>query len=87
VGYVFQNPDHQIFADTVEEEVAFGPRNLGIPGEIGVMEIIMTGFFTALGIHPVLSASATMLIRIVTMWFILFTGGIMIQLVGLKILE
>jgi len=31
VGYVFQNPDHQIFADTVEDEVAFGPRNLGIP--------------------------------------------------------
>ncbi len=27
VGYVFQNPDHQIFAATVEEEVAFGPRN------------------------------------------------------------
>jgi energy-coupling factor transport system ATP-binding protein len=33
VGYVFQNPDHQIFADTVEEEVAFGPNNLGIPRE------------------------------------------------------
>jgi len=31
VGYVFQNPDHQIFADTVSEEVAFGPRNLGVP--------------------------------------------------------
>lgn len=35
VGYVFQNPDHQIFADTVFEEVAFGPRNHGIPaGEV-----------------------------------------------------
>ncbi|UCH32962.1 MAG: ABC transporter ATP-binding protein [Armatimonadota bacterium] len=31
VGYVFQNPDHQIFADTVREEVAFGPRNFGLP--------------------------------------------------------
>jgi len=29
VGYLFQNPDHQIFAPTVWEEVAFGPRNLG----------------------------------------------------------
>lgn len=29
VSYVFQNPDHQLFADTVEDEVAFGPRNLG----------------------------------------------------------
>jgi energy-coupling factor transport system ATP-binding protein len=35
IGYVFQNPDHQIFAATVEEEVAFGPRNFGLaPGEI-----------------------------------------------------
>lgn len=31
VGYVFQNPDHQLFAQTVAEEVAFGPRNLGVP--------------------------------------------------------
>jgi energy-coupling factor transporter ATP-binding protein EcfA2 len=31
VGYVFQNPDHQIFAATVEEEVAFGPRSQGLP--------------------------------------------------------
>jgi energy-coupling factor transport system ATP-binding protein len=29
VGYVFQNPDHQIFADSVKDEVVFGPRNLG----------------------------------------------------------
>ena len=31
VGYVFQNPDHQLFAPTVAEDVAFGPRNLGLP--------------------------------------------------------
>jgi len=30
VGYVFQNPDHQIFAPTVGEEVGFGPRILGM---------------------------------------------------------
>lgn len=29
VGYVFQNPDHQIFADSIKEEVVFGPKNLG----------------------------------------------------------
>ena len=29
VGYVFQNPDHQIFKDPVLEDVAFGPMNLG----------------------------------------------------------
>jgi len=31
VGYLFQNPDHQIFAPTVREELAFGLRNLGFP--------------------------------------------------------
>lgn len=29
VGYVFQNPDHQIFKDPVLEDVVFGPMNLG----------------------------------------------------------
>ncbi|QOJ78690.1 ATP-binding cassette domain-containing protein [Infirmifilum lucidum] len=31
VGYVFQNPSHQIFESKVWEEVAYGPRNLGLP--------------------------------------------------------
>lgn len=31
VGYVFQNPDEQIFASTVRADVEFGPRNLGLP--------------------------------------------------------
>jgi len=30
VGYVFQNPAHQIFTKTVYEEVAYGPRNQGL---------------------------------------------------------
>ena len=33
IGYVFQNPAHQIFSDSVEEEIAFGPRNLGYPAD------------------------------------------------------
>ena len=31
VGLVFQYPEHQLFAATVREDVAFGPRNLGLP--------------------------------------------------------
>ncbi len=31
VGFVFQNPDEQLFERSVEREVAFGPRNLGVP--------------------------------------------------------
>ena len=33
VGLVFQNPDNQIVATIVEEDVAFGPENLGLPRE------------------------------------------------------
>lgn len=36
VGLVFQYPEQQIFAETVEEELSFGPKNWGITGdEIG----------------------------------------------------
>lgn len=31
IGMVFQNPDNQIVASVVEEDVAFGPENLGLP--------------------------------------------------------
>ena len=33
VGMVFQNPDNQMVATIVEEDVAFGPENLGLPRE------------------------------------------------------
>ncbi len=37
IGFLFQNPDDQLFAPTVWEDVAFGPRNLGL-SEIEVEE-------------------------------------------------
>ena len=33
VGYVFQNPDHQLFCTSVAEEVRFGPQNMGFEEE------------------------------------------------------
>lgn len=30
VGFVFQNPDHQIFCSSTKEEIAFGPTALGL---------------------------------------------------------
>ena len=33
VGYVFQNPDHQIFNNSVWKEIAYGPRNIQLPEE------------------------------------------------------
>ena len=50
VGYVFQHPDHQIFAATVWEEIAFGPQNLNIPpAEVGQRVEEMLSLF---GLHP-----------------------------------
>lgn len=39
VGMVFQNPDNQIVASVVEEDVAFGPENMGVPSEQIIEEV------------------------------------------------
>ena len=33
IGFVFQNPEHQLFSTSVIEDVVFGPLNLGLPKE------------------------------------------------------
>ncbi|MGE5463419.1 MAG: energy-coupling factor ABC transporter ATP-binding protein, partial [Syntrophothermus sp.] len=33
VGYVFQNPDHQLFNNNCWDEIAYGPRNIQLPEE------------------------------------------------------
>lgn len=33
VGMVFQYPEHQLFEETIAKDIAFGPRNLGVPEE------------------------------------------------------
>ncbi len=56
VGYVFQNPDHQIFADTVFEEVEFGLKNLGVlestREEIVTAVLKQTGLYQYANTHP-----------------------------------
>jgi cobalt/nickel transport system ATP-binding protein len=51
VGYLFQDPDDQVFSTTVEEDVAFGPRQLGLdPAEVArrvaeaLAAVNLTGF-------------------------------------------
>ncbi len=34
VGFVFQNPDHQLFSETVEEEIAFALKNFGFEADV-----------------------------------------------------
>lgn len=56
IGYVFQNPDHQIFATTVEKELEFGLKNAGYSGgEIRerVEEVLKsTGLADCRSVHP-----------------------------------
>ena len=63
---------------------------LGIPGVAGVVDIVMTSLYTVLllpfGISPATSAAATLLTRIITLWFRLFVGYVAVQWVGIKVL-
>ncbi len=34
VGFVFQNPDHQLFSETVEDEIAFALKNFGFEPKV-----------------------------------------------------
>lgn len=47
VGMVFQNPDDQLFMPTVEEDVAFGPLNMGL--DAGEVEIRISAAMRAVG--------------------------------------
>jgi energy-coupling factor transport system ATP-binding protein len=56
IGYVFQNPDRQIFRDTIATEVAYGPEQLGFsPQEINqavALALTMTGLTELAGSFP-----------------------------------
>ncbi|MDF7640514.1 ATP-binding cassette domain-containing protein [Bifidobacterium sp. ESL0784] len=56
VGYVFQNPDDQLFLETVREEFAFGPRNIGVDEATIDYRIdkvaSLTGLQDKLDVHP-----------------------------------
>ena len=60
LGYVFQSPSHMLFAPTVREELAFGPKNLGYGQEAiekGVAEAIETVNLGGLEDYPPLALS------------------------------
>jgi len=56
VGYVFQNPDHQIFAPTVHEEVIYGLKNSNLSSEFLEERVLdslsITGLIDKKDIHP-----------------------------------
>jgi energy-coupling factor transport system ATP-binding protein len=56
VGYLFQNPDDQLFMRTVFQEIAFGPTNLGFPEEkleaLVQEALLLTGLEDQENTHP-----------------------------------
>jgi energy-coupling factor transport system ATP-binding protein len=59
VGFVFQNPDNQLFSETVEEEIAFALRNFGYEGD--AIENRVTWALNLLGLTQYRKASPFML--------------------------
>jgi uncharacterized protein (TIRG00374 family) len=57
---------------------------IGVPFEVGLPEITMTSFYTLFGIPAEISATATILIRIVTLWLRFFIGFMAQQWLELK---
>jgi uncharacterized protein (TIRG00374 family) len=47
---------------------------VGVPFEVGLPEAVMTTLYISMGVNPALSATATILVRIITLWFRFFIG-------------
>lgn len=57
---------------------------IGVPGEMGVLDVIMASLYTLLGVPIAVSAVATVLIRALTLWMRLLIGGVTVQWLGVK---
>jgi len=66
--------------------VALKSVPIGVPAEVGMAEIAMTVLFGAFSVPSPISAAATILIRIVTVWFRFIIGFGAVQWVGVKVL-
>ncbi len=57
---------------------------LGIPAEVGVVEIVMTSLYGLLGVEAGIAAAATVLIRLLSVWLRIIVGFLVIQWIDLK---
>ena len=74
-----------IIVYTISMAVQYFP--LGIPAEVGLTEIVMTSLYTLLGIPLTMSAAATVLTRVITVWFRFFVGyALFVRWVGTEFL-
>lgn len=61
IGYVFQNPDRQLFADTVRAEIAYAPQQLGLAGD--ALDATVQEAAEAVQLKPLLAAAPQSLRR------------------------
>jgi len=64
--------------------IAIQTAPFGIPGEIGILDVVMTSLYSLLGVSIAVAAAATILTRILTLWLRLLIGGITMQWLGIK---
>jgi len=57
---------------------------IGVPAEVGLPDIIITTLFILFGVRPDISAAATVLTRILTVWLNFFIGLVAVQWFGVK---
>ena len=57
---------------------------IGVPFEVGLPEAVMTTLYISMGIYGPLAATATILVRIITLWFRFFIGFAAQQYLELK---
>jgi len=64
--------------------IAIQTAPVGIPGEAGILEVVMTSLYTLLNVDIGVAAAATILTRVITLWLRLLIGGLTIQWLGIK---
>ena len=57
---------------------------LGIPAEVGLVEIVMTSLYGLLGVEAGVAAAITILIRLLTVWLRIIIGFVTVQLIDLR---
>jgi uncharacterized protein (TIRG00374 family) len=57
---------------------------IGIPGEVGLVEIVMTSLYGLLGVETGIAAAATILIRFLTVWLRIIIGFVAVQWIDIK---
>jgi uncharacterized protein (TIRG00374 family) len=57
---------------------------LGIPAEIGLVEIVMTSLYGLLGVEAGVAAAITVLIRLLTVWLRIIIGFVTVQWIDLR---